>query len=122
MREVARKRRTVELLSRLLGVVGKVYDGGLEARKAHIERAPVNLRARQHVDAALALVGELVHRRAAGVGKAEHARGLVEALARRIVARRAEERKVRVVAHVDDERVAAGHAQRQKRRLKLWER
>lgn len=31
LREVARKRRTVELLSRLLGVVGKVYDGGLEA-------------------------------------------------------------------------------------------
>ena len=33
LREVARKRRTVELLSRLLGVVGKVYDGGLETRK-----------------------------------------------------------------------------------------
>ena len=86
-------------------------------------RAQVNLlRGDDVVNAALALVGELVHRRAAGVGKAEHARGLVKALARRIVTRRAEERKVRVVAHVDDERVAAGHAQRQKRRLKLWER
>ena len=49
-------------------VVGKVYDGGLEARKAHVERTAVDLRARQLVDAALALVGELVHRRAAGVG------------------------------------------------------
>ena len=67
-------------------------------------------------------MGELVHRRATGVGKAEHARGLVKALSRRVVTRRAEKGKVRIIAHVDDERVAAGHAQRQKRRLKLWER
>ena len=76
----------------------------------------------QGIHPACRLLGKLIHGLAAGIGEAQHAGGLVEALARRVVARRAEERKVRVVAHVDDERVPAGHAQRQKRRLKLWER
>ena len=99
--------------------MGEIYDGGFEARKAHVERAAVDFGARQLVNVARAFVGEPIHCRAAGIGETEHARGLIEAFARRVVARRTEQDKVRIAAHIDDERVAAGHTQRQKRRLEL---
>ena len=60
-----------------------------------------------------------VERRAARVGHAEHARHLVKALARRVIARRAEDAELRIVLHVDDHAVPAGHDETEKRRLQL---
>ena len=102
--------------------MGEIDHRRLEAGKAHVERVPLDARARQVVHAARALLRQLVHRLAAGIGHPEHTRGLVEAFARRVVARRADENKVGIIPHVHEQRVAAGHAQRQERRLQLRER
>ena len=122
MGKVPRERRAVERLALLLGVVGKIDHRRLEAGKAHVERVPLDARARQVVHAAPALLRQLVHRLAAGIGHPEHTRGLVEAFARRVIARRADENKVGIIPHVHEQRVPAGHAQRQERRLQLRER
>ena len=64
-------------------------------------------------------LGQVVNGLAAGVRQAEYTRGLVKALAGRIVARGAEDAQVGIVAHVADERVAARDGQAHERRLQL---
>ena len=61
----------------------------------------------------------LIQRRAAGIRHPEHARDLVKALPRRVVARGAENFELCVVLHVHDQAVPAGHDQTHKRRLQL---
>ena len=74
---------------------------------------------RQRIFLRVAGLRHAVERRAARVGHAEHARHLVKALARRVIARRAEDAELRIVLHVDDHAVPAGHDETEKRRLQL---
>ena len=60
-----------------------------------------------------------VERNAARIGKVHRARGLVKALARRVVARAAEHAQVGVAAHIDDQAVTARRHQTEKRRLEI---
>ena len=99
--------------------MGEVDDGCFQSAEAHVIRAAVHVADRQLVLAVVAGPGQIVDGLAAGVRQAEHTRGLVKALAGRVVARRAEDAQVRIVAHVADERVAARDGQAHKRRLQL---
>ena len=60
-----------------------------------------------------------VERRSAGIGHPEQPRDLVKALARRVVARRAENVQIGIIADVDDHRVPAGDDEAEKRRLQI---
>ena len=75
----------------------------------------------QAVFAVVPALREVVQRLAAGIGQAQHARRLVEALAGGVVARGAEDAHVRVPAHVHQHRVAAGDGQAEEGRLQLGE-
>ena len=102
--------------------MGKIDHRGLEPGKAHIQLVTLHARARQVIYAALALLCQIVHRLSAGIRQSQNARSFVEALPRGIVARCAEKRKIGIGFYIDQQRVAARHAQRQKRRLQLRKR
>lgn len=55
----------------------------------------------------------------AGVRQSQHTRGLIEALPRRVIARRAKNVHIGVAADIDKDSVAAGYGKAQERRLQL---
>ena len=100
-------------------MVRQIDNGGLQPRKAHIVGVLAHIGARQRVAPVVALSGQIVDGLAAGIRQPEHPRAFVEALARRVVARLAENVHIGVAAHVHEHGVPAGDGQTQKRRLKL---
>ncbi len=100
---------------RVLGhaVAQQVEERGLEAR----ERVVVALDAGpcEAERPGVALGGQAVDHRAAGVGESHHLGALVERLARRVVDRRAEDAHVARRIHAHDLGVAAAHPQAQER-------
>ena len=100
-------------------MVRQIDNGGLETGKAHIVGILADERVRQRVGVVAPLLRQPVDRRAAGIRQAEHTRGFIKALARGVVARLAENAKIRIAAHVHEHRVAAGDGKTEERRLKL---
>ena len=117
--EARGQRRLVKRLSFLRGVVDDVHDGCFQSRKRHVVRVSVYLGARQIKGGVVAALRQLVERSPARIGQAEHARDLVEAFPRRVVAGRPEDADIGIPAHVGNEAVPAGDDQRQKRRRQL---
>ena len=63
----------------------------------------------------VAALTELVDRFSSGIRQSQNARCFVKALPRRIIARRAENVHIRIIAHIDKQRVAARNSQAQER-------
>ena len=99
--------------------VDEIERRRLEPGERHVEWIPRELRVRQRIFFLVSRLRAPVQRRAAGVRHAEHARNLVKALPRRVVPRGAEDSKIRVATHVDDQRVSARDDEADKGRLQL---
>ena len=89
------------LLALLLCVVDNIDGSSLESGKAEIIFASVNMRTRELVALRVAVLGHSVEVHAAGIIEPHGARRLVHRLACRVVARSADDMKIRVVAHLD---------------------
>ena len=101
----------VDLLALLLGVVHQVDDRGLQAGKAHVIGASVHMADGENILGVVPALRELVDGLSAGIGQAQHAGGLIEALPRRVVPGRAQDLHVRIIPHVHQDGVAAGDGQ-----------
>ena len=73
----------------------------------------------QDVLAVVSALGQTIHRRTAWITNAKHASHLIKALPRRIISACAHQSEVGIIPHVDDQRIAAGHTQRNKGRLQI---
>ena len=91
----------------------------LRPGERHVQRISRKLRVRQRVFFFVACLCAPVQCSAARIRHAEHARHLVEALARRVVARGAENSEVRVATHIDNQRMPARNDQTDEWRLQL---
>ena len=89
--------------------------GRLEAREAQVVRVAGSQARGNTRSFAVAALGRPRDRRPARVAEAEQPADLVERLARRVVDGLAEQPVVEVVAHLDEERVAARHDERDER-------
>ena len=90
-------------------------ERGLHAGEGEVE--PGDARDRKRERLGVALAREAVDRRAAGIAEPEQSRALVERLAGRVVERRAEDVPLRMVVHVQQQRVPAAREQAEERRL-----
>jgi len=91
--------------------------GGLQARKAEIEVAGVEHRARQRHGTGAPALGQRRERGTAGIRQAEELRGLVERLARRVVQRVAEQAVGADARDIEELAVPPGHEQRHERKV-----
>ena len=82
--------------------MGQVHHRRFQTGKAHVQRRPLHMGMGQGVDAALGLLGQLVHGCAAGIGQSQHPGRLVEALPRRIVPGRTQNFQIRIIPDVHD--------------------
>ena len=90
-----------------------------EAGEGHIQLAARNVAVRHGVFFVVAKLCLTVESSAAGIRHSKHARDLIEAFPRRVVARRAEDAHFRVILHVHDQTVSAGNDKADERRLQL---
>ena len=119
--EVPCQRRGIQRFAHLLGVMGQIHHRRFQAGKAHIQRGTLHMGMGQGVDTAPGLLGQLVHGRAAGVGKSQHSGRLVKAFPRRIVPGRTQNFQIRIIPDVHDHGVAPGDGQCQEGWLQLRE-
>ena len=96
-----------------------VYDSRFQTRKAEIKLAVRYLRLRQFVSVRVAQLRRRVDEFSAGILVTQRARRFVKTLARRVVARSADNVVLRVVAHFDDVAVPARDDQAEVGRLKV---
>ena len=99
--------------------VDEIERRRLESGERHVEGIPRELRVRQRIFFLVSRLRAPIQRRAAGIRHAKHACNLVKALPRRVVPRGAEDSKVRVAPHVDDQRVPARDDEADKGRLQI---
>ena len=103
----------------MLGIVDEIDDRGLESGKAHVIRMVRNMRDGENIFAVVSALRKYVNGLSSGIGQTEDSSCFVKALPCRIVARLAEDLHVRIVLHINKERVSARNGKAEKRRLKL---
>ena len=99
-------------------LVDRVQEGGLQAGEAEVVLT-VRMGMRQLQRLVVALVGQPVQPRAAGIGQVQHAGRLVEGLARRVVLGAADQAVDAVVLHREQVAVPTADRQAQEGRLQL---